>query len=123
MVQCFHLETPVPKTFEGKSTIHPDDPNFSEQFARVPRDDAINSTSKPKQNLHHEEVIRKWAEAAKQFLKEEQDLESTQTSLPCPETKGLKLSSLETPVPIHCIKQGPVKSSKKLKVKTKDDEE
>ena len=93
--------------------IHTDGPNFSQQFACVPGDDAIPSSSKPRQSLPHEEVIRKWAEATKQFLKEEQDLESSQTSLPCPKTEGLKLSSLETPAPKHHIKQGPVKSSKK----------
>ena len=69
--------------------------------------------SKPKQNFPHEEVIRKWAEAAKQIFKEEHDLESSQTSLPCPKTEGLKLSSLETPAP-KCHKSkgqlSPVKS-------------
>ena len=123
MVQCFHLRVPFPKTFEGKFTHSPNDPNFSQQFACVPWEDAIPSTSKPKQNLPHKEVIRKWAEAAKQFFKEEQDLESSQTSLPCPKTEGLKLSSLEAAAPKHCMKQGPIKSSKKLKVKTKDDDE
>ena len=68
--------------------IHPDDPNFSQQFAHVPGDDDIPSTSKPKQNLPHEEVIRKEAEASEQFFKE-QNLESSQTSLPCPKTEGL----------------------------------
>ena len=68
-------------------------------------------------------MIRKWAEAAKQFFKEEQDWESSQTSLPCPKTECLKLSSLETPAPRYHMKQGSVKSSKKLKVKTKDDDE
>ena len=71
-------------------SIHSDDPNFSQQFAHIPGDDAMPSTSKPKQNLPHEEVIRKWAEAAKQFFKEEQDLESSQASLPCPKTESLK---------------------------------
>ena len=55
--------------------IHPDDPDFSQQFACVPGDDAVLSTSKPKQNLPHKEVIRKWAEAAKQFFTEEQTLD------------------------------------------------
>ena len=41
--------------------------------------------------------IRIRAEAAKQFFEEEQDLEISQTSLPCSKTEGLKLSSLETP--------------------------
>ena len=50
--------------------IHPDDPDFFQQFACVPGDDTMPSTSKPKQNLPHEEGIRKWAEAAKQFFKE-----------------------------------------------------
>ena len=68
--------------------------------------------------------MRKWAEAAKQFFKEEQDLEGSQNSFPCStKTEGLKLSSLETPTPKHNVKQGPVKSSKKLKLKTKDDDE
>ena len=96
-------------------------PDFSQQFACVPGDNAIPSTSK--QNLPHEEVITKWADAAKQFLKEEQDLEGSQTSLPCSKTEGLKLSFLETPSPKHHIKWGPVKSSKMLKLKTKDDDE
>ena len=49
--------------------IHPDNPAFSQQFSG---DDVIPCTSK--QNLPHEEEIRKWAEAAKQFF-EEQHLE------------------------------------------------
>ena len=112
MVQCFHLGAPFPKTIGGNSPIHPDDPKFSQQFACVPGDDAIPSTSNPKQNLPHEEVIRKKTEAAKQFFKEEQDLESSLTSLPCPKTEDLKLSSLEAPGPKCHIKQEPVKSSK-----------
>ena len=96
--------------------IHPDDPDFSQQFACVPGDDVVPFTSEPKQNLPHEEVIRKWAEADKQCFKEEQDLEGNQTSLPHFTTEGLKLSSLETPILKHHVKQGPVKSSKKLKV-------
>ena len=98
-------------------------PKFAQQFACVPGDDANPSTSKPKQNLPHKEVIRKQAETTKQFLKEEQDLESSQTSFPCPKTEGLKLSSLETPAPKHGIKQGPIKSSKMLKHTPKDDDE
>ena len=93
------------------------------KFACVSGDDAIPSTSKPKQIFPHKKVIRKWAGAATQFFKEEQDLESSQTSLPCPKIEGLKLSSLEIPAPKHHIKQGPVMSSKKLKVKTRDDDE
>ena len=68
--------------------IHPDDPDFSQQFACVRGDDAVPSTSK--QNLSHKEEIRKWEKAAKQFFKEEQDLEGSQTSLPCSKTEGLK---------------------------------
>ena len=49
--------------------IHPDDPKFSQQFACAPEVDAIPSTSIPRQNLPHKEVIRKWAEASKQFFK------------------------------------------------------
>ena len=65
-------------------------------------------------------MIQKWTEAAKQFFKEEQDLASSQA-------EGLKLSSVKAPTPKHHIKQGPVKSSKKLKeakeVKAKDEDE
>ena len=107
------------KHLKEELSIHPDDLNFSQQFACVPGDDVVSSTSKPKQNLPHKEVIRKQTEAAKQFFKEEQDLESSQTSLPCPKSEGLQLSSLEIPAPKHHIKQRPIKSSKKLKVKTK----
>ena len=58
-----HLKENIP--------IHPDDPEFSKQFACAPGDDAIPSTSTPRQNLPHKEVIRKQAEAAKQFFKGE----------------------------------------------------
>ena len=102
MVLCF-LEYHSLKHLKGNFPIHPDDSDFSQQFACVPEDDTVPSTSKCKQNLPHEEVIRKWVEAAKQFFKDEQDLEGSQTSLPCIKTKGLKLSSLEVPAPKHCI--------------------
>ena len=103
-------------TWEENLPIHPDDPKFSQQFACVPGDDAIPHTSK--QNLPHKQVIRKWAEAAKQFFKEEQDLEGSQMSFHV--LKQRVLSSLEISTPKHHIKLGPVKSSKKIKLKTKD---
>ena len=40
----------------------------------------------------YDKVIRKFAEAAKQFFKEEQDLEGSQTSLPSSKIEGLKFS-------------------------------
>ena len=67
--------------------------------------------------------IRKWAETVKQFLGEGQDLEVSQSSISCSKTEGLKLCSLETSVLKHHVKEGPVKSSKKLKYKPKDDDE
>ena len=67
--------------------------------------------------------IRKWAEAAKQILAEEQDPKVSQTSLPHFTTEGLNLGSLETPILKHHVKQDPVKSSKKLKYKPKEDDE
>ena len=73
--------------------IHPDDANFSQQFACVPSDDAAPCTFK--QNLPHEEEIRKWAKAAKQFFTEEHDPEISQTCLPYLTTEDLKLSSLK----------------------------
>ena len=99
--------------------IHPDDSTFSQQFSGIPGDDVIPCTSK--ENVPHKEEIRKWAEAAKQYFEEEQDLEVSQTSLPCSNTEGLKLSSLETSALKHCIKQGLTKSHNKLKLKTTDD--
>ena len=108
------------KHLKENLSIHPDDPTFSHQLSGVTSDDAVPCTSK--QNLPHEEEIRKWAEAAKQFFEEQQDLEVSETSLPCSKTEGLKLSSLETPALKCHVKQGPVKSSKKLKHKPKDDD-
>ena len=67
------------------------------------------------------------AEATKHFLEEEGDLEGGQTSFLCPSVEGFGLSSHEAAAPKHCTKQGPVKSSKKVKeadeVKTKDEDE
>ena len=114
------------KHLKDNLPIHPDDPKFSQQFACAPKDDAIPSTSKPKQNLPHEELIHKQAEAAKQFLKKEQDLKGGQTSFPCPSAESFGLHFLDAGAPKHGIKQGPVKSSKMLKedkeVKTKNDD-
>ena len=76
----------------------------------------------PLNKVIHKEEVRKWAEAAKQFFEGDQDLEVSQTFLPCSKTEGLKLSSLETPAPKHHVNQGPVKSSKKLRHKPKDDD-
>ena len=89
-----HLKDNVP--------IYPDDPISSQQFMGIPSGDVIPCTSK--QSLPHEEEVRKWVEAAKQFFEEEQDQEVSQTSLSCSETEGLKLSSLVTPVPKHHVK-------------------
>ena len=86
----------------------------------VPSDDVMPCTSK--QSFPHEEEIRKWPEAAKQFFEEEQDQEVSQT-YSCSKTEGLMLSSRATPVPKCQVKQGPIKCSKKLKYKPKDDDE
>ena len=66
--------------------IYPDDPTFSQQFMGTPSD-VVASTSR--QNLPHEEEVRKWAEAAKQFFEEEQD--PSQVSSPGPKMEGLKI--------------------------------
>ena len=88
---------------------------------------ATSSTSRPKLSLPHTQVICKWAEATKQFLGEEGDPKGGQTSFSWPSAESFRLSSHEAIVPKHHIKQGPVKSSKKLKkakeVKAKDDGE
>ena len=81
--------------------------------------DVVPSTSR--QSLPHEEEVIKWAEAAKQFFEEEQD--PSQVSTAGPKMEGLRLSSLESQVPKCCIKQGPIKSSKRLKFTPKDDDE
>ena len=76
-----------------------------------------------KQLLPHEEEITKWAQAAKCFFEEEQ----TTPAPPVPKKEGLKLSALEQQVPLkpmkHGVKQGPIKSSKKVKIpKPKEDD-
>ena len=69
--------------------IHLNDPEFSQQFAYGPGDEATPSTSKPNLNFPSTEVICKWAEAAKHFLEEEGGLDGGQTSFPCPSVEGL----------------------------------
>ena len=76
-----------------------------------------------KQNLPHEEVIRKQAEATKQFLKKNKTWKVVKLPFPVLKLRVSRLSSFEAAAPKHHIKQGPVKSSKKLKVKTKDDDD
>ena len=90
--------------------IYLDDPAFFQQFAE---DEAIPPTSKFTPELPHAKVIHKRAEAAKQFLEEE----SSQSTFHCPSTDDPDPSHPKAP---KChIKQGPVKSSKKLKKATK----
>ena len=79
-------------------------------------DDVVPNTSR--YSLPHEEDVRKWAEAAKQVSEEEQD--PSQVSSLAPKMEGLRLSSLEPQVPKHHIKQGSIKSSKRLKFTPKD---
>ena len=115
------------KHWKENPPIHPDDPEFSQQFAYISEGESTPSTSRPKLNLPHAGVIHKWAEATKQFLEEEGDLEGGQTSFSCPSTEVFDLSSLEVAAPKCCIKEGPEKSSKKFKevkeVKSKDEDE
>ena len=64
---------------------------------------------------------------AKQFLEEEEgDPEGGQSTFHCPSAEGFKSSYHEVAAPKHHVKQGPVKSSKKLQeikeVKTKDED-
>ena len=89
--------------------IHPDDPVFSHQFAGNPGDGAILSTSGSVPDLPNATVIHKQAEAAKHFLEEGSD----QSSFHCPLSKSSDLNPCKIP---KChIKQGPIKSSKKIK--------
>ena len=75
-------------------------------------DKATPSTSEPVPKLPHAVAIHRQAETAKQFLEEK----GGQPTFYCP-----------CEAPKCCIKQGPVKSSKKLKrakeVKAKDEDE
>ena len=107
------------KHLKDNLPIHPDDPTISQQFMSSLSDDVIPSTSR--QSLPHEEEVRKWAEAAKQFFEKEQD--PSQVSCPGPKVEGLRLSSLESQVPKHHIKQGPINSSEKLKFIPRSDDE
>ena len=75
--------------------IHPNDPAFSEQFGKLgtlPSVSNLTSTLPPSINIHER------AKAAKQFLAEE--------NVQAP---------MSSPTPKHFPKQGPIKSSKKVK--------
>ena len=105
--------------------IHPNHPAFSQQFACASGHEATPSTSKPQLNFPPVDVICKWAEATKQFL--EGDPEGGQPTFHCSSTEGFESSHHEVAIPKCCIKQGPVKSSKKCmeptEVQTKDEDE
>ena len=107
--------------------IHPNDPEFSQQFTCTSGDEATPSTSKPQFNLPHVDIIHKQGEAMKQFLEEEGDPEGGQPTFHCPSTESFKSSHHEVTIPKHHIKQGPVKSSKKhkeaMEIQTKDEDE
>ena len=109
------------KHLKDNLPIYPDDATFSQQFLGVLSDDVVSCTSK--QNVPHEEEVRKQAKAAKQFLEEEQEQKVSQTSLPCSKTERLKLSSLANPFCKCHVKQRPIKSSKILKHNPNDDNE
>ena len=74
------------KHLKDNLPIYPDDPTISQLFMSAPSD-VVPCTSK--QSLSHEEEVRKWEVAAKQFFEEEQDL--SQASPPCSKTEGLNL--------------------------------
>ena len=99
---CRHTQDNLP--------IHPDDPGFYEQFSAT---ETLPSTSKLATILPQTNNIQERAKAAKQFI-EEGDKKS-----PSP---GARTHSPTTPK--RCIKQGPIKSSKKVKaVEHKDDDD
>ena len=91
--------------------IFPDDPAFFQQFTHVPIDESTPSTSKSPPEFPNYEII--------QFLEEES---GHSHSFHCPSPK-LKPSHQEQEVSKWRMKQGPVKSSKKWKEITKDDDE
>ena len=84
--------------------IHPNAPAFSEQFDEIgtlPSVPKLTSTLPPSINIYER------AKDAKQFLAEE-NKESTFPS------QGAQ-TPMSSPTPKHCPKQGPIKSSKKVK--------
>ena len=89
--------------------IHPNDPAFSQQFAYVFEGEAMPSTSESVTKLPYAVVICRQAEAAKHFLEEG----SGQSTFHRPLSEDSNPSPHEAPK--CCIKQGLVKSSKKLK--------
>ena len=100
------------KHLKDNLPIYPADPTFDQQLMCASSDDVAPSTSR--QSLSHEEEVRKWAKAAKQFFEEEQDPSQVSTAAPpTPKIEGLRLSYLEPHLPKCCIKQGPIKSSNK----------
>ena len=108
---CKHAQDNLP--------IFPDDPAFFQQFTHVPIDESTPSTSKSPPEFPNYEIIQQRAQAAKQFLEEESGHGHT---FHCPSPK-LKPSDQEQEVSKWRIKQGHVKSSKKWKEITKDDDE
>ena len=69
------------KHLKDNLPIYPDDPTFPWQFMCTSSDDVPSAS---RQSLPHEEEVRKWAKAAKQFFEEEQD--PSQVSSPAPPT-------------------------------------
>ena len=92
------------KHIQDNLPIHPNDPAFSEQFGKIstlPSVSKLTSTLPPSINIH------KRAEAAKQFLVEE----NKRVNIPF-EDAQTPMSSL---TPKHHPKQGPIKSRKKIR--------
>ena len=115
-------ENHTAKHCKDNLSIFPDKPEFAEKFQ--PQSGNSISPSTPKQLMPHEGEIIKWVHAAKCFFGEEQ---ATPVCL-VPKKEELNLSALEQQAPlkpIKChVKQGPIKSSKKVKVpKLKEDVE
>ena len=92
------------KHVQDNLPIHPDDPAFSEQFGEIstlPSVSKLTSTLPPSINIHER------AKAAKQFLTEE----NKESTFPFQDAK-IPMSS---PTPKCCPKQGPIKSSKRIR--------
>ena len=110
------------KHLKDNLAIFPDDPTFPQQFMLPSSSDAVPSTLR--QGLPHEKEVRKWAQAAKCFFEEEQAPSQVSTPAPLtPKMEGLRLRSLEPQVPKCHVKQAPIKSSKKLKFTSTDDDD
>ena len=106
------------KHLKDNLPIYPDDPTFSQQFMSTSSDDVVPSTSR--QSLPHEEEVKNGQKLPNSSLRKNKT--PVKSPLQDPKMEGFRLSSLELQGPKCHVKQGSIKSSKKLKFMPKNDE-